>query len=257
MSGASPDAPDFRVVTKGRGNKTAGGAGVSRLRNALPASPRHPAWQNLTDIPLPSTGARATLIADGSDRRAAKGYDLLRTQTNAALIAKGWNIIAIAQSRSQGKASAVTALNLALSEARRPGRKVVLVDLDLERQPISRLLDSPPPTPEEGLTLNSVTERLALVRVAAHEGEMTEMLMDPKFHEQLENRLPELDPQIILLHLPPLLDGDAAIASLNLAHTVLLVIDGCADTAADVRHAEKRIGTRCPVLGLFLYDAEG
>ena len=48
---------------------------------------------------------------------------------------RGWTRIGVSQA-SPGPASSLTALNLALSEARRPDRHVLLIDLDIAHQPV-------------------------------------------------------------------------------------------------------------------------
>ena len=220
------------------------------------------AWQLLARLSRADT-PRSHRIADGSVPTQAEGYDLLRTQMLVATTARDWTCLAIAQAGPSGAAAAVTAVNLALSEARRPHRKVVLADLDAVAQPVSHLLRvapplPPSPTPPAGPTLlcHAVNDRLALLRIAAHRDEAAVTLLSPDFHRQLDGAMDDLTPDIILLHLPPLLSGDAGLAGLDLAQAVLLVIDGRADTAERIRTAQARIAARCPVIGIFLHDAE-
>ena len=59
------------------------------------------------------------------------------------------------------------------------------------------------------------------------------------------------------LNVPPMLEGDAGIVAVEHCQTLLLVVDGTADTPALLREAEALIAPRRPLLGLFHHAAEG
>lgn len=195
----------------------------------------------------------------------APAYDLLRTRLLGEMSSREWTRLGVTQS-GVGRAGPLAALNLALSEARRPGRSIVLVDLDIARQPILGQLGAatgPQPAPGEqpGLsdgtfTLWQLAERLALIAVPAPPVEAATRLLDPDFQDRLDEALAKLSPDMVILHLPPLLAGDAGIAGLPLVQGLLLVVDGRSDTAARLRDCQSRIGETCPILGLFHFDAE-
>lgn len=214
-------------------------------------------WSALS--PLAQEGACHRDVADGSeDPAATEGYDLLRTQMQQACAAREWTRIAVAQAGADGHAAAATALNLALSQARLPHRGVVLVDLDLERQPVSRLLSASLPSGAVEISAAAISARLALLRVTGTRAlGAAETILSPAFRSALDRQIGQMQPDLVLFNVPPLLAGDAGLAALELAHAVVLAIHGRADTAADVRLAETRIAGRCPLLGLFLFDAEG
>lgn len=215
-------------------------------------------WAEMPVLPLPQKAALRAAIADDRNPARTEGYDLLRTRILAATAAQGWTRIGVTQARGRGLAGPLTALNLALSEARRPDRRVVLVDLDLARQPVLRRLGAVPPVAGTGPRWHGhrLADRLALLSIAAPATEAATLLLADRFQGDLAQRLAALGPDIVILHLPPMLAGDAGLAALPLAETVLLAIDGRADTARDLRACEARIGETRPILGLFLHDAE-
>lgn len=188
---------------------------------------------------------------------AAPAYDLLRTRLLGPMSERHWTRLGVSQAGPR-RAGPLAALNLALSEARRPGRSIVLVDLDIARQPIRRCLDAPDiaGVEEGGFRLWRVAEQLALVTVPAPASEAATRLLDPGFGADLDMLLAKLGPDLAILHLPPLLAGDAGLAGLPLAEGLLLVVDGQSDTAAGMRECQSRMGDLCPLLGLFHYDAE-
>ncbi|MBM3606293.1 MAG: CpsD/CapB family tyrosine-protein kinase [Alphaproteobacteria bacterium] len=228
--------------------------GASRQRDPGSAS-----WAEIPRWGLPEDRGLRAQIADGSDKRRSEGYDILRTRMMAATAARDWSTIGVTQARA-GKAAPLTALNLALSEARLLSRRVVLVDLDIERQPvlvalgIARSRDAVPQV--AALPEWALSDRLAVMGVTAPADQAATLLLDPAFQARLHARLAALSPDITLLHLPPMLTGDAGLAGVGWAQAVLLTINGRADTAAGLRDCEARIGDACPILGLFHYDAE-
>ncbi|CAM3211194.1 hypothetical protein PANO111632_08175 [Paracoccus nototheniae] len=217
-------------------------------------------WAEMPMLALPQKAALRAAIADDKNPERAEGYDLLRTRILAGTAAQDWTRIGITQAKGSALAAPLTALNLALSEARRPARRVVLIDLDIARQPVLARLGAAPPTPRPGRGAvwhgQRLTDRLALLTIAAPAVEAATLLLSEAFQADLMQRLASLAPDITILHLPAMLAGDAGLAALPLCQTVLLAIDGRADTAPDLRACERRIGETRPILGLFLHDAE-
>ncbi|WP_410216620.1 hypothetical protein [Paracoccus sp. (in: a-proteobacteria)] len=222
-------------------------------------------WSKLGELALPKDKARRRMIADGQNTAVSvEGYDLLRTRILAATSTRGWNRIGVTQART-GRAGPLTALNLALSEARRLSRRVVLVDLDIAHQPIlnrlgaaGRQAEAVASDPDGALQLPGwrLSDQLALLTVAAAPAQAATLLLNETFQARLASSLSRLSPDITIFHLPAMLSGDAGLASLPMVQAVLLAVDGRSDRASDLRASEARIGEACPILGLFLLDAE-
>ena|ERR1700682_4800441 len=75
--------------------------------------------------------SKRIIAHDETDPR-SKTFDMLRTQVLQSMDQKNWNILGIT-SPSPGCGKTLTAINLALSIARRPERSALLVDLDLQK----------------------------------------------------------------------------------------------------------------------------
>lgn len=239
----------------------------ARITTSLPAltPPRQPieeAWAALSPIPWPHGAGLRRRLAGGPSTHpglaAVHPYDVLRTRALQAMTDVGWSRIGITQS-SPGPASAATALNLALAAARRPDQRVALVDLDIEHQAVLDLVGQTLPAPD-GPTRGCkarLRPNLAVISFVAPAGAGSETLLSSQFKNHVSDLLDDLEPDLVVVHVPPILVGDAGIAAIELVDTVLIAVDGTQDTAATVRGAERLIATRRPVLGVFLYDAEG
>ena len=66
----------------------------------------------------------------------------------------------------------------------------------------------------------------------------------------------QLDPEIVVLYLPPALVSDDVIAMADKLDAVLIVVDGTRSTARDIRATEALFEGRIPVMGIVLNRAE-
>ncbi len=171
------------------------------------------------------------------------------------IMERGWTRIGVSQARP-GSAAPLTALNLALSEARRPDRHVLLIDLDIANQSVAgRFGHTVVPTGPLFQT-RAVTPQLAFSTVQADPESAAIALLSPQFQQALSDTIAHMAADVTILHLPSCLADDAGLAALPLVDTVLLTVDGRRDTAADLRRCEAHVTRHCPVLGIFLHSAE-
>ena len=66
----------------------------------------------------------------------------------------------------------------------------------------------------------------------------------------------DLAPDVTLLVLPPMLEGDAGLAGLPLADTLLMVSDGTSTVPADLKDCDRLNEDGPPILGVVLVEAE-
>lgn len=216
---------------------------------------------DLPTLALPKSGPLRAAIADEDNPQLSRGYDLLRTRLLGAVAERGLTRIGVAQAADRN-ASALTALNLALSEARRLGRRVTLVDMDIAEQPVLRALGETPPIvlpsndDPRAVNIAAINSGLTFVNIPAPATVAATRLMDPTFLTAAKASLAPLRADITIVHLPPLLKGDAGIAAIRLVEGVLLVVDGMQDTSSSLLRCQTLIGEACPVLGVFLFNAE-
>ena len=179
-----------------------------RTADAIPAGPDS-SWRSLPPLVLQHAGALKGRLADGRSRVSTEPYDVLRTRAAFAMSASGWTRLGITQTR-HGSAAAATALNLALAEARRPDRRVALLELDLENSGLLRLTGHQMPQDATGpqRAMMKLRDNLALIAFSAPKNRAAETLLDLRFQEEVAETLRRFDPDVVLLHLPPALLGD-------------------------------------------------
>ena len=222
-------------------------------------------WESLAPVRL----SPQHLIGNGlfpmtSDDPAAAAFDHLRSRILHGLAQKCWRRVAIS-SPTHGCGKSFVATNLALSLARRPDSRTVLLDLDLRRPRLAGLLgisDAPPladylsgEQPLEAI-FRRFGRTLALGVNGAPVPMAAEMLHSPETAEALAAIGDLLDPEVVLVDLPPVLAGDDVMAVAGLVDAVLLVTDGTRTTPEDIRASERVLEGRLPLLGVVLNRAE-
>ena len=222
-------------------------------------------WQSLSPVSLDVAWLEGNgLFANSSIEPAAAAYDILRTRILLAFHENGWQRIAVT-SPSHGCGKSTVATNLALSLARRAGSRTVLMDLELRRPGLATLLglqDSPPL--RDYLTgiqpLDTHFQRygqtLALALNGAPVADAAELLQATDTEGALETMLEQLDPEVVIFDLPPVLVSDDVIGFAPQVDAVLLVADGTQTTAEEIKACERLFEGRVPVLGLVLNRAQ-
>lgn len=205
----------------------------------------------------------APLVSEHREDPAARAFDLLRTRLLRALKANGWRRIAIA-GPTPGCGATFTAVNLALSLARIPGSRSVLVDLDLRAPGIGPLLEMDAPgdirsflSGETAMAKNllRVSDTLALGLASATDGDAAELLHAPICAEVLDDMVARLDPDVVIYDLPPVLAHDDLAAFLPQVDGVLLVADGTRTLARHIEMCERILDDQTRVLGVVLNRA--
>lgn len=240
---------------------------AANARAALVASDNLPmfapsrVWKSLTDAGLSDD----VLIENGlfphsSSEPAVTAFDLLRTRLVQGLAQKGWRRIAIT-SPTHGCGKSFVAANLALSLARRPEGRSVLVDLDLRSPQLARLLGVKTAFDlREFLMgeqpLESAFRRhgrqLALGLNSVAVPDASELLQDPELHKSLETILEQLDPEIVVYDMPPALVCDDLLAISGQIDAVLLVADGTKSSPADIQRCADLLSDTLPLMGVVL-----
>lgn len=90
-------------------------------------------WQQMQE-------ARKNLLTEKSDFFVREAYKALRTNVSFALTGDGGSKVVVVTSALQGEGKSMTAVNLAISYAM-TDRKVLIIDCDMRRPKLARLLD--------------------------------------------------------------------------------------------------------------------
>lgn len=237
---------------------------VTQPLNLAPPNPDR-VWESLSAVTLDATFlARNGLFTNLAENPAAAYFDILRTRLLQAMAERGWRRIAVT-SPTHGCGKSFVAANLALSLARRPSSRTVLLDLELRAPALAGLLGVSDIGPLREFLLGDqplesqfrrVGRTLALGLNAQPAADAAELLHEPATAEALAAIQLLLDPQVIVCDAPPVLVSDDVLALAPLVDAVLLVVDGTRSTADEVRACERLFEGRTPLMGIVLNRAQ-
>lgn len=233
------------------------------VRGSAVAAPDGDLWGALPRVE-PGTWADGRsdtpLVEFHRDHPTAKAFDLLRTRLMQALRQNGWRKIAIA-GPTRGCGATFTAVNLALSLARVPGSRSVLVDLDQRDPGVAAALGFGGTWPvaeflsgrrDTAAHLVRVSDTLALALNTERNANASEQLHDEITVAVLEDTAEELSPDVMLFDLPAMLDYDDLAAFLPQVDGVLLVSDATQTTKAQIEECERILDGQTRLLGVVL-----
>jgi len=220
-------------------------------------------WERLARISFdPDRGGRdgAPLASAVRTDPAGRAFDLLRTRLLQTLKARGWNRVAVT-APTGGCGATFCAVNLALSLARVPSSRTILMDLNF-RSPgvgpamglvaagdMASFLSGTRPV-EEALVRPLGT--LAVGLNATPDLNAAEILHDSRSAAVLDHMVADLDPETVVFDLPPMLEYDDAAAFLPQVDGVLVISDGTQTTAAHLAACERILNGNAPLLGVVL-----
>lgn len=254
-----------RIPASGGGNaRRLAISGARDLRqtgvvSARPNPARDAAWASMD----PVTPNSAVPAATAEFNRAARNpeiiaqFDLLRTQLEFTLQKRGLRSLGITAPHHGAGTSFVLA-SLAASFARRREKRLIALDLDLAAPslhdyfqivaegPISDMIDGKVPVESH---LRILGDGIAI----GCNSEPTRHAVSPSvFREMMEDMTQFLVPDIILCDLPPLMDGDSALALLPGIDAVLVVADASRTRAAQIEACERALTDQSSFLGVIL-----
>jgi len=244
---------------------------------AVRAAPSRPApdaslWDRLPRIPVEPARLDRNLVITASRHDPAHGaFDVLRTRIVQAMRDHGWTRIGIT-SPNAGNGKSFTAINLAISLSRLSDLRTALIDLDLRRPGLARILglrDMPATADflrgeidaETYLSIFApnmlnIGDRLALGINGRTDPYAAELLQNPGTADVLSRMQADLQADLILYDLPPALAMDDVLAFRPHLDCVLLVVGGGETRARDVREVQRRLGDELPILGVVMNKAE-
>jgi protein-tyrosine kinase len=188
------------------------------------------------------------VACDGKDPH-SRSFDMLRTEVLRSMDLSDWKTLAVT-SPTPNCGKTLTAINLALSMARQPDRRVLLVDLDLRKAHVASCLGL---TCKEGV-VGVIEGRVALqgatvtARVAGSRLEVLPTIpaansSDLVGSSAMRNFLQEIttpsQSKIVILDLPPVLTGHDVISILPEVDCVLLVAAVGTTTISEIRECNK------------------
>jgi Mrp family chromosome partitioning ATPase len=246
----------------GRESRNHGTVGTA-LNLSLPNPER--VWESLSSASLDAGRLAGNgLFANPQQSKSTSYFDILRTRLLHAMQERGWKRIAVT-SPTHGCGKTFVAANLALSLARRPSSRTVLLDLELRQPGLAKLfgisdfgsirefLNGEQPLEAHFQRLGR-TLALGLNCTALQDA--AETLHEPATAEALDAMMAQLDPEMVIIDAPPALVSDDVLALLPQVDAVLLIVDGTRTTAEEVRSCERLFADQCPLMGVVLNRAQ-
>lgn len=234
-------------------------APVSAAAPPVPA-PEAEDWRRLQAIVLPPQLAPRRRLGALMGPEHAAPYDLLRTRVLRQMTEAKWTRLAIT-SPNKGCGKSTVALNLALSLARQPDLRVILMDFDLRRPALARMLNHSRPDSMALLLEGGIDFADHAVRFGAnlaiglnHQGirHSSELLQSARTAEILEAIEARWKPDVMLFDMPPLQGNDDSLGFLGRVDAALLVAAAGSTALAQIDTCEKELATVTNVLGVVL-----
>jgi Mrp family chromosome partitioning ATPase len=251
-------ARDRRYGTGGAGGYAQMRTGAAR--RATSEGLVQQAWAALPEVPLDPTRLAKNRIVSMEAGRQATTFDILRTKVQLMMQKNEWTRLAIT-SPTPACGKTTMACNLALGLGRQKGLRTILIEFDLSRPMVAKMLGIAPPANITDMLSGQVDfDQVALrvrpnVAVAAAQRSVpdpTALLLAPSTQEALAEIEDIYRPDMMIFDLPPLLVSDETRAFLSNVDCALMLAKAESTTLAQIDTCEKEIGEQTNVLGMVL-----
>ena len=230
-----------------------------RSRLAPKARPDH-LWNDLPElVPKPQLLERNRVLTHQNAKGAAT-FDIVRTRTLRALQERGWSRMAITSpTPSCGKST--ISVNLALSIARQRDMRAILIETDMRRPAIGKLLGLSSKRSVSDLLTGAaefadcagrIGENLALVTQNRPASDASDILLAQKMESILSDVQSTYMPDVMIFDTPPLLVNDDTLAFLAHLDCTLLVAAAGKSLIKEVDRCERELSSQTNVLGIVL-----
>lgn len=221
---------------------------------------REAAWTALREVRLDPARLEASRIISHHPGTGATPFDLMRTNLMKHLREQGWKRVAIT-SPSSGCGKTTVGLNLAFSLARQSELRILVLEMDLRRPAIVRMLGlqgkprladvlSGREDPENGLL--RLSANLAVGANADPVANPAELLSSAQAAAAIDAIEARFKPDVILFDLPPVLVIDDTLAFMDQVDCALLIAAAEESTVAEIDRAGRELAEYTKVLGVVL-----
>ncbi len=238
-------------------------AGRRSLGDVDPAARVARSWARLKPAEVDAPDMRQSLqasVARAADTVVSQSFDLLRMRLLQTLKDNGWRRVAIT-SPTPGCGSTFVACNLAVSLSRIREQRTLLMDLNLRSPGIAHAFALRDATDMVGFLAGDAPVHQSIQRfggnVARGAGRScatatAEMLYDTRTITALDGLEQDLQPDVMLFDLPPMLAYDDVSAFLPQVDGVLLISNGTKTMGKEIAACERAIAGRTKLLGVVL-----
>jgi Mrp family chromosome partitioning ATPase len=191
------------------------------------------------------------LIAFDREDVRSRSFDMLRTQVLRSMDQNAWKTVAVT-SPTPNCGKTLTAINLAFSIARQPGRQVLLADMDLRKPQISNCLG----LVQGGGTIDVLSGRIslsdAITRVRAGNcslkvlptspiSQSSDLMGSQEMATFFQDIRAHAQSMVVIFDMPPLLNSDDVAAVLPQIDCALLVAAVGNSTPRDIEECHKHL----------------
>lgn len=226
-------------------------------------------WEAIREIKLDADKMlRRRLVALGGGSEATP-FDVLRTKVLQLMEAGGWKRLMIT-SPSPGSGKTTTSANLAISIARQKDLRVMLLDLDMRRPALAKLLDYRGEDGVEAVLTGHMAygdqarrlgPNLALSMNSTPARDPSDLFLRQTTSAAIDAIERTYRPDIMLFDMPPLMVNDDATAFVRNVDCAMIVAEAGVSTLEQIDHCEKELADRTNVLGVVLnkcrFQADG
>jgi protein-tyrosine kinase len=177
-------------------------------------------------------------------------YKVLRTRIQHAMKLKGWNTLLIT-SPNPGDGKTLTSINLALTFAKAYNQTVMLVDCDLRRQSVHRVLGLESEAglvdflvedrPLQDFIIWPGVENMTLISGGRPVQNSAEMLGSVRMKALVQELKGRYDDRVVILDAPPLLSGADTLALTPCVDCVLMVVKESTTCMREIQKALEMI----------------
>lgn len=226
-----------------------------------PPAPRGARWAALPKcMPDPDMLDKSRVVTANRTDPSHIAFDMLRTKVLQLLRQNKWTSIVVTSPTPQcGKT--LVSLNLAFSLANQKDCRTVLVDMDLQRPQIGRLLGARNPAALEDFLNERIGiedafrrygENIAIAANGRPVSHGAELLQSPVAGNALRSLKQKLMPDVVIFDMPPMLVNDNVTAFLPNVDCAILVVAAEQTTRAEADLCERELSQRTNVLGVVL-----
>ncbi|WP_289042498.1 CpsD/CapB family tyrosine-protein kinase [uncultured Aliiroseovarius sp.] len=218
------------------------------------------AWAALTPFEVSAQHAAKSRLVSRDGGAEAGPFDMLRTRILQQASSNGWTRVALVSPHAEcGKTT--TAANLIFSFGRQSDLRTMVLDLDLRRQGLAKVLgqkcDGHMGAVLQG-TLSFAEHGRRWgdnVAVGLNSGQVdnaSEILQSARTKQTLDDLQAQYDPDIMLLDMPPLIGTDDNFGFLQNVDCAILVAEAERTTVEQVDVAERQLSELTTVMGVVL-----
>ena len=226
----------------------------------LNSSPITDLWQELKQVKISARTARKNRITTLNQSKYSGPYDLLRSRTVRIMGENGWSSLAITSpNKNCGKTT--VCVNLALSLCRQPDLRIVLLDLDLRRPAMHKMLGHSTENSLHEVLRGQHSIESAFIRAAPNLAiglnnspaeNPSELLQSKQTKSKLGEIREVFKPDLMIFDMPPMLVSDDNVGFMPIVDCGLLVSAADSTTISQLDVCEKELAELTNVLGVVL-----